>query len=179
MKKNKYLGLNKDKTKCCILESLADFSTIYNNRDQLETTDFLHSSTDWGGCDDIKRTLKLQQWKMYYNTIKLSKPLHFCGYDSDCGNSYGWNFDVWFIADVLPKIYIADEYKRLLFADIDNHLKYLPNDEVKEYLDYAFSADNLESYCSGDTGGFDYEYSGISKRLRKEYEARNAKKKTD
>lgn len=78
------------------------------------------------------------------------------------------------------KIYITDADKRVLFTDIDNDLKHLRDNETpEEYLDWAFSADNLERYCSGDTGDFDYAYNAISKRLRKEYEARNAKKKTD
>lgn len=40
---------------------------------------------------------------------------------------------------------------------------------VKEEREYAFSAENLERYCLGDTGALDYAYSHIRSLLKKEY----------
>lgn len=40
---------------------------------------------------------------------------------------------------------------------------------VKKVREYAFSAENLERYCFGDTGAFDYAYNHIRSLLKKEY----------
>ena len=42
---------------------------------------------------------------------------------------------------------------------------------VKKEREYAFSAENLERYCVGDTGALDYAYSHIRSLLKKEYKS--------
>ncbi len=102
MRKNKYLGLSKNGF-CCILESLLTFHQIKEHVRELESSDFIHSSTDWCGCDDEDRTLRVLNLRKTGNDVVLPYPLSFTGVDDDMGHSYSWRFDVSEIVEVEPE----------------------------------------------------------------------------
>lgn len=90
MKKNKFLGVQGDV--CCILESLLNFDQLDVNT--LQPSDFIHSSTNWGGCDKIKRTVEIRKFETTGREKVLNKPLLFMGKDYDCGKDYSWQLQV-------------------------------------------------------------------------------------
>lgn len=100
MKRYNYIGLNEDRTRCCLLRSLLDFSELEKYSDELINVDFAHDATDWGGSDEVDRTLEMRNYKLTGKEVRLEKPLEFKGCDSDCGHSYYWNFKVYTIAQV-------------------------------------------------------------------------------
>lgn len=92
MKKHTMLGVDLDRKKCCVLKCLLSFNDLIN--DELEASDFTHESTNWCGCDDIERTLKLRNYKPT-GCYRISKhPIIFNGHDSDMGNFHSWSFCV-------------------------------------------------------------------------------------
>lgn len=102
MKKNKYLGLSRD-GRCCILESHLTFAQIEEHAGELEPSDFIHSSTNWCGCDDEGRTLRILNLQKTGNDVVLPHTLCFTGSDDDMGHSYAWRFDVSEIVEIKPK----------------------------------------------------------------------------
>ena len=66
-------------------------------------------------------------------------------------------------------IWITNEDKEELFINTLEGSYNLQDEELTDWMNYAFYADNLERYCSGDTGAFDSAYESIGKRLRNEY----------
>jgi hypothetical protein len=66
-------------------------------------------------------------------------------------------------------IWITNKDKEALFVNTLERSYNLQDEELTDWMNYAFSADNLERYCSGDTGAFDDAYESIGKRLRNEY----------
>ena len=72
--------------------------------------------------------------------------------------------------DVDQPIYISERTRKELFDYVLNKELSCTNEEdKKDWLKYAFSAENLARYCLGSTGRADYAYSHISKLLKKEY----------
>lgn len=63
------------------------------------------------------------------------------------------------------KIYITEHNRENLFK----HIKEVQEEIEEMNIDYFFSAENLERYCSGKTCLFDYAYGHIRKLLKKEY----------
>ena len=92
MKHYSYLGVNGNK--CCILNTLVSFSTLKEAVNVLEARDFLHSSTNWNGCDDIERTIELKKIILTGEKLILKTPIIFHGIDYDMGHSYNWHFTV-------------------------------------------------------------------------------------
>ena len=93
MKKHIFLGVKNGK-KCCILNCLLPFDELNKNIDELESSDFEHESTDWCGCDDIERTLKIRNLTLTDRKLTLNKPITFEGYDSDMDHQYHWHFSI-------------------------------------------------------------------------------------
>jgi hypothetical protein len=94
------LGVSKDGKMACILKSLADFDTLNDNRYDIEASDFVHDATNWGGCDYIERTCKLEMLRGTGRIIELESPITFFGVDDDMGHSYSWSFNVVQIREV-------------------------------------------------------------------------------
>lgn len=90
MQKYKMLGVYKNL--CCILECLIPFDKL--DLDNLQTSDFVHSSTDWNGCDYIERTLEKRRYIITGERITLKKPLIFRGVDHDMWHDYEWTFKI-------------------------------------------------------------------------------------
>ena len=101
MKKHIFLGVNGDD--CCILRCLADFDTLAMNASDIDADDFAHTSTNWNGRDDIKRTCSLRELEATGRVLLLPKPITFSGTDYDMGNEYPWTFTVKEIWEVVVK----------------------------------------------------------------------------
>ena len=99
MKKYKFLGLNTADNKCCVLSCMIPFDDLVP--DELEASDFSHSTTGWCGRDKIERTLKLEGLQFTGKKILLKEPLAFFGEDHDSGFRYGWTFFVDAIAETV------------------------------------------------------------------------------
>ena len=61
---------------------------------ELEPSDFIHSATNWGGCDMIERTLDAIRKKPTGQKHILVDPIRFYGADYDRGMSCPWHFKV-------------------------------------------------------------------------------------
>ena len=92
MKKYLMLGVNSNNNKCCELKCLLPFSALIPK--ELEASDFIHNATNWGGCDDISRTLDIHRMKPTGSKYVLVDPIRFHGCDYDCGMSTSWCFKV-------------------------------------------------------------------------------------
>lgn len=92
MKKYMMLGVNSNNNKCCELTCLLPFSSLIPS--ELETSDFIHNATNWGGCDKVERTLDILRMKPTGNKYILVDPIRFHGSDYDCGMSNPWCFKV-------------------------------------------------------------------------------------
>ena len=105
MKKHTYLGVSESHRSCCLLYSLLPFDSLVP--DELERSDFIHRSTNWGGGDDIDRTLKFEKKIPTIRKIVLKKPLVFDGKDYDWGHYYPWSFsvhEIWELKDSTDEI---------------------------------------------------------------------------
>ncbi len=100
MKKQVFLGIDKNQERCCLLYSLVDFNFLKSHKNDLESNDFTHASTNWCGCDKIERTMEIKNFKKIVKWFELPQPLVFSGSDYDYGNSYSWEFSVKYIAEV-------------------------------------------------------------------------------
>lgn len=92
MRKDIMLGVNSKSNRCCKLLCLVPFERIMSS--EVEESDFIHDSTNWCGCDEIKRTLKIIKMKQTGKKIVLDKPIVFHGSDYDMGHVYPWQFEV-------------------------------------------------------------------------------------
>lgn len=92
MKKYLMLGVNSNNSKCCKLSCLLPFDSLV--LDELETSDFVHDATNWGGCDMINRTIGIIKMNPTGRKHLLAKPLRFHGSDYDCGTTSPWSFAV-------------------------------------------------------------------------------------
>ncbi len=90
MKKHIMLGVNGNN--CCLLSCLLGYNQL--DFENLDTSDFCHTSTNWGGCDTLERTFEVKKMHLTGNCTKLEKPLVFRGCDYDWGRSYRWEFAV-------------------------------------------------------------------------------------
>lgn len=98
MKRYRTLGVYSPGNTCCILSCLLPFDEL--DPDNLESSDFRHSSTNWCGCDSVDRTLAVEHLSLTGREIKLKKPLHFYGEDHDCGHIYPWSMSIDTIKEV-------------------------------------------------------------------------------
>ena len=96
MKKNTFIGMD-EFGRCCVLKSLADFDQLCANANDIVSDDFVHSSTNWSGCDEVQRTLRIKGLELNKRILKLPKPIIFCGRDYDMGHTYPWSFKVLYI----------------------------------------------------------------------------------
>lgn len=97
MKKYTMIGINSiprrsGKTYCCILKCLLPFEKIV--KEDIEASDFFHSSTNWGGCDELQQTISIEKLRLTGRSICLENPIIFHGADYDHGHNYGWSFTV-------------------------------------------------------------------------------------
>lgn len=106
MKKNIMLGVNSKTNYCCKLACLLPFDGLVPS--ELEKSDFTHSSTDWCGQDEIKRTLDIIKMKQTGKKIILDKPIVFYGSDADMGHVYPWKFEVNEIHELVEEKYNVD-----------------------------------------------------------------------
>ena len=65
----------------CILVSLLNFDQLIP--EELETSDFIHASSNWGGRDEVSRTLGRYKARCAGRSIALKNPLIFSGIDYD------------------------------------------------------------------------------------------------
>ena len=98
MTKHTYLGVRG--SAACILRSLVDFDTLNTHASEIESSDFVHDATNWGGSDTVERTCKLSGFKPTGRNIRLNTPIVFSGTDYDMGHEYGWTFQVDTICEV-------------------------------------------------------------------------------
>lgn len=86
-----YICINGDK--CCIFttelshKDLKEFIIKYKKTNLPGKFD----ATDWGGCDDIERTLGLRNWTITNDVIEYIGTYKGSNYDH--GHSYGFNFE--------------------------------------------------------------------------------------
>ena len=92
MKKHIMLGVNSRSNRCCKLFCLLPFEKIIPS--EVEVSDFIHDATNWGGQDEIKRTLDIIKMKQTGNKIILENPIVFHGQDYDWGRTDYWHFRV-------------------------------------------------------------------------------------
>ena len=92
MRKHVYVGLRGNMA--CMLESIADFDYLESHSAELEESDFVHSSTNWHGCDTLERLLSLNNLHVTGRALMPGRPLVFCGVDYDHGHEDGWSFRV-------------------------------------------------------------------------------------
>lgn len=99
MNKNVFLGINENGKLCCILQTLATFEQLEAEKEDIESSDFEHDSTDWYGCDRVDRTLQLRGLVKTGREIALEKPITFYGKDYDTGHMYSWRFTIFSIIE--------------------------------------------------------------------------------
>lgn len=92
MRKNVYVGTRGKMA--CVLESIACFDNLVAHAEEVEESDFVHSATNWGGCDDLERLLGLEGLCLTGRSFKPGRNLVFCGVDYDHGVENGWHFRV-------------------------------------------------------------------------------------
>ena len=92
MKKYKLLGVNSEELTCYILECLLPYDKIIN--EDIEASDFTHSSTGWNGRDSLPRLLSFKNLKQTGRKIKLKNKISFNGTDTDMGHYYNWTFTI-------------------------------------------------------------------------------------
>lgn len=92
MKKSVMLGVNSRTNHCCKLSCLISFDNLIPT--ELETDDFIHDASGWGGQDEINRTLMFIKMKRTGKKLILDTPLEFRGADYDWGQRYPWRFVV-------------------------------------------------------------------------------------
>lgn len=92
MKKYMMLGVNSNNNKCCELTCLLPFSSLIPS--ELETSDFIHNATNWGGCDFLERTLEHIRMRPTGQKYILVEPIRFYGSDYNHGVSCPWHFKV-------------------------------------------------------------------------------------
>lgn len=100
MKKCIMLGVNSKRNRCCELRCLIPFEKLIPS--ELEESDFSASPTNWGGNDDIDRTLGIIQMKQTGRKIMLDNPITFHGKDCDWGQTLPWEFKVDEIHELTP-----------------------------------------------------------------------------
>lgn len=102
MKKYRYLGVSSGR--CCVLSSLASFDSLSEHRNEIEANDFVYEdATNWGGSDDIERTLRVKGIRQTGRKIVLPHSVLFSGTDYDMGHEYGWTFkvdEIWELKEV-------------------------------------------------------------------------------
>lgn len=106
MKKYAYLGTDK-RTKYghvyekygCILVSLLSFDQLIP--EELEASDFIHASSNWGGRDEVSRTLERYKARCTGRSIALKNPLIFSGIDYDTFSRTDWDFEVYNLSEVI------------------------------------------------------------------------------
>ncbi len=99
MKKHAYLGTDKNGEYGCILVSLLSFDQLIP--EELEASDFIHASSNWGGRDKVSRTLGRYIARCTGRSISLEKPLIISGIDYDTFGSTGWDFEVYSLSEVI------------------------------------------------------------------------------
>lgn len=94
-KKKFVLGVNTSEhscpDKCCILISEYTFDEL---PEIIDATMFEHTSTNWAGRDDLKRTLEIAEVNLTGRKRVLRTPMVFTGTDYDWGKTYPWTFQV-------------------------------------------------------------------------------------
>ena len=81
------LGVNSKTGKCCIIKSKASYDMLKENYDLYKVE---YDSTNWCGCDDVKRTLGLRNIKLTDKSFNHKETVR--GTDYDWGHSYPWTF---------------------------------------------------------------------------------------
>ena len=104
MKKNIFLGVD-DYGRCCVLKSLANFNQLCANSNEISSNDFVHFSTNWGGLDNIQRTLNIENLVLTRRILKLPKKLFFHGQDYDHGHTSDWTVGISYIYETEDKLY--------------------------------------------------------------------------
>jgi hypothetical protein len=99
MKKHAYLGTNKNGEYGCILVSLLSFDQLIP--EELEASDFIHASSNWGGRDKVSETLRSYKARCTGRSISLENPLIISGIDYDTFSSTEWDFEVYSLSEAI------------------------------------------------------------------------------
>lgn len=130
MKKNTFVGFNKDGSRCCLLHTFLTFNVIKNNLADLEESDFVHDATCWDGCDTPERTADIAKLKLTGKRVELPRALVYVGTDVDMGVPLNWMFEVSCIAEAVPADgHDVDDHTKTsikAMGEALNHLKQLP-----------------------------------------------------
>lgn len=102
MKKNCFLGVD-HLGQCCLLYTLADFNMLSEHVNEIAASDFVNTSTNWYGRDDIDRTCKIEKLELTGRVLQLNKVITYYGSDYDCGHNYPWEFSFYKIVEVRHK----------------------------------------------------------------------------
>lgn len=102
MKKHYFLGLDENKKQCIVLSSLASYSMLKRQKNNIVKSDFNgYWGTNWCGHDKIERTLSIINCSIIDDhCIELPSMISFTGIDDDCGHEYFWRFDIKYIVEI-------------------------------------------------------------------------------
>lgn len=81
------LAINTKDNKCCLIYSLANFDML---RDNFSLYNVKFDSTNWGGCDELDRTLEKKNIELTGKYFLKSDEIS--GSDYDWGHEYPWTF---------------------------------------------------------------------------------------
>lgn len=82
------------KSACVLSIDEITWDWLLSNQNVIHLLNFKHNSSNWGGRDDLERTLKLEKLKLTGQKIFLGKPIILKGEDYDMGHFYKWEFEV-------------------------------------------------------------------------------------
>ena len=139
--KNIYIGLNFSMDKCCVLFSPLSFEQLKKER-TITPEMFETKATDWGGCDDISRTLDIAKLRFISSQYVLPNSITFHGVDYDHGSKYEWDFTVCLIIE-------AEEYslREVIFCDCDNCGEHIVHGEKVCRVKYQNKTFNFCENC--------------------------------
>lgn len=118
-----FIGLDFKRKNCCVLHSDFDFDFVQKHLDKFSDTDFKHSCTNWGGCDEVKRTLRIRELKLTGREILLPRPMKFAGTDFDMGGKEEWVFSVSCLLEA------EHDFSSVHFCQCDNCQRWIDNGE--------------------------------------------------
>lgn len=99
MKKYAYLGTDESGEYGCVLLSLLSYDQLIP--EELETSDFIHAPSNWGGRDKVSRIVDNEGVEFSGRAISVPDGLMFTGEDGDNGFTSWWRFKVTDIKEVI------------------------------------------------------------------------------
>jgi len=118
-----FIGLDFRRKNCCVLHCDFDFEFIQKHLDKFSATDFKHNCTNWGGCDEVERTLRESELKLTGREILLPRSMEFAGTDFDMGGKEEWVFSVSSLLEA------EHDFSSAHFCQCDNCKKWIYNED--------------------------------------------------